>query len=409
MIATAARLADVDGGHLAQRAYTVLLIIYWLLLYAASASDDVERGSLLYIAYVAPVLLFVLMLSVPTLLRRRLNLPLLLLVLYFVPVMLVALLRGDLSTMTSTTLMSLALLVITGERVSPPPGLLNMVFLASIPLSLVTYLGGSNIYGVVPGLGLDEALPWRISLFPLVPESAFFSAIVLCLNLQDRRLPMGRTCIVLAAYFLLFSGLRSALIGTVLALGFHFAVSHGLVRRPKRQMLLFFAALLLFTGSMLMSQLLTLVPSIGNESVNVYLFRTESGVETGDELARTVYRTWLWSEHLRLAAENPLLGIGTNSFVDLADAPAELVLGSGSESFLTGLYARVGVASLLLVAFFVALLARQLRARHEVPALVALLLFVAMLAYGSFLVPYNFVFLVMVGLLSSRPTWIRGA
>jgi hypothetical protein len=314
----------------------------------------------------------------------------------------VSLVRADLPTITSTVLMTLVLTIIAGERLSPSFALLNRIFLASIPISLATYLAGTNIYGIVPGLGLDDTLWWRISLFPVVPESAFFSALILCINLLDRRLPMRRTCIVLSIYFLIFSGLRSALIGTALALAYHAAVQRGWLRRPRAKMLWLGGTALLFVASLLMSQLLAFAPSIGNEFLNVYLFRSEGGLESSDDVTRTVYRTWLWSEHFRIAAENPIFGIGTHDFAELADAPGDLGVGTGSESFLTGLYARVGLPTLLFLAFFVTMLWRQVRRGNELPCLIALLLFVAMLAYGSFLVPYNFVFLAMIGLLCGR-------
>lgn len=403
MKASASSLVAPASRRPVQRAYTAMLLVYWLLLYTSSTSDEVERGSLLYLLYVAPVLLFAGVFAIPTLMRRELSLPVGLLVGYAALVLPVALLRADSATFTSTLLMTLVLVVIAGERVAPSHDLLNLIFLASIPLSLATYLVGTNIYGIVPGLGLDEALRWRISLFPVVPESAFFSALVLCLNLLDRHRAWRRTCIVLAIYFLVFSGLRSALIGMLLALAYHVATSRGWVQRPPAKMFLLGGVTLMFVASLLLSQLLVFAPALGNEFLNVYLFRSEGGIESDDDVTRTVYRTWLWSEHFRIAADNPLLGIGTHDFAALADVPAEFGGGSGSESFLTGLYARVGLPSLLFVAFFVASLWRQVRMHNELPCLVALLLVVAMLAYGSFLVPYNFAFLVMVGLLGARP------
>lgn len=386
-------------GRPAQRAFTLMLLSYWLLLYTTSTSGEVERGSFLYALYIGPVLLFASVFAIPALLRRGVTLPLFLLGGFAVVVVAVALVRADMPTVSSTVILVVVLIIVSSEQLAPPPALLNLIFLASIPLSLATYLAGTNIYGIVPGMSLDEALWWRISLFPVVPESAFFSAIILLVNLTNRQLAMRRTCIVLAIYFLFFSGLRSALIGTLLALAYDLAVRRSWIRQPLAKMVCLAGATLVFVGSLLMSELVVLVPGLSSEFLNVYLFRSEAGLDSADDLARSIYRGWLWTEHFRIAATNPWFGVGTNDFAMLADDTLAVGVGSGSESFLTGLYARVGLTALLFVAFLVVTIWRQVKAGRHLPSLVALLLLVAMLAYGSFLVPYNFVFLVLMGLL----------
>jgi len=115
-----------------------------------------------------------------------------------------------------------------------------------------------------------------------------------------------------------------------------------------------------------------------------------------------IYRTWIWSEHLRLAAQNPIFGIGTFDFLSLSDFdPLFGDRSRGSEAFLTGLYARVGLPALILVAAFVAAIVNSVKANRHLNAIVGLFLFIAMLAYGSFLNAYDFVFLIMIGLLAS--------
>ena len=99
---------------------------------------------------------------------------------------------------------------------------------------------------------------------------------------------------------------------------------------------------------------------------------------------------------------NPILGIGTFDFtaVSIYD-PIFGDYGRGSEAFLTGLFARVGLPALLLLATFVAALARGVRSGQHLHLAVGIVLFVAMLAYGSFINAYDFVFLAMLGLLAS--------
>ena len=399
MTSSAASHRQPSASRLTKIAYTLVLLAYWALLYTTSLSEDVERGSVLYALYLGPVLLFAALFTIPTLFKRAVTLPIALLISYAAIVIAVALARGDFPTVSSTLIMTLLLIVISSERLTPPLALLNWLFLASIPASLITYLAGNNIYGILPGMSLDEALWWRISLFPAVPESAFFSAVVVLANLSCRGLPMRRTCILLASYFLLFAGLRSALIGTLMALAYMVAVRRGWLREPGAIMLWLLGAAVTFVASLLLIDLLTVVPEFNSEFLNTYLFRSKEGLGSVDDLTKSIYRTWLWSEHFRIAATSPWVGIGTNDFALLADTSLKMPVGSGSESFLTGLYARVGLPALLLLGFFVATVKSQVRGGRVLPPAISLLLFVAMLAYGSFLVPYNFAFLVMLGLL----------
>ena len=75
-------------------------------------------------------------------------------------------------------------------------------------------------------------------------------------------------------------------------------------------------------------------------------------------------------------------------------------MSTGSESFLTATYARVGLPVLILVAAFLSAISRGLRANREICLIVGIMLFVAMLAYGGFIAVYDFTFLSMMGLLA---------
>lgn len=380
-------------------AFSLLLTYYWLLLYAASPTEEVSRGSVLYWLYVGPIFLFVGLFVLPAL-KWGVSLPIRLLLLYAALVIAVALVRSDYPTVTSTALLTGVLIVISEFRIRAPAKLLNFLFVWSIVLSALTFMVGVNGYGIVPGYSYDEFLPWRISLFPVVPESAYFSALVLLLNLVVKDLPLRRMCLLLSIYFLVFSGLRSTLFAAGLVMSYLIAVRLSLLRTPSTKLVFMGLALLIFVGSLLMSQLLTLLPGIEAQFLNVYLFRLEEGIQSPEDVMRTVYRTWLWSEHFRIAEADPIFGIGTFDFSELADPdPGLPSVGTGSESFLTGLYARVGLPVLLLVVFVVLCICRGARLGHDLPLTTGLLAFVAMLAYGSVVVPYNFVFLVMMVLI----------
>ena len=110
----------------------------------------------------------------------------------------------------------------------------------------------------------------------------------------------------------------------------------------------------------------------------------------------SIVRTLIWTTHLQLFAENPLLGRGTFVFTDVA--PEFLQYNSrGSESFATGLLARIGAMALL---FFYAVYLFAVEAARQADRFsfcLVILFSVTLLAYGSYIVPYDFIFLVLFG------------
>jgi hypothetical protein len=381
-------------------AFTSVLVVYWLMLYVGPLTAEADRGSIFYLALVVPVALFAFVGGALVAWAPRVPNRILLLAMYVAIVCAVAATRGDVPTITSTVLTMLTLMVLTAHRLTPSPNLLNVLFLLSIPMSMAAQLSQLSIYSVIPFLSNDEDVPFRISLFPFVLESAFFSAVVLILNILNRGLVLRRLCMLLSCYFVLLSGLRSAIVGLALALFYYFVVHRLWYWRPAMKMVYFATACVVFVGSLVASQLLLMLAASDNAFVNTYLFRAEAGVQSETELTNVVYRSWLWLEHLRIAAENPILGVGTFDFTELAIEPeGGRTDGTGSEAFLTGLYARVGLPSVLFILFLGLSIWRGVKAGRHEPMMVGLLLLVAMLVYGSFLVPYNFMFLTILSLV----------
>jgi hypothetical protein len=385
--------------------YSCLIIFYWMMLYPGGyfATRDTEQSLVLYLLFVIPASFFSLIIFALYLWIKPLSTREFLIAIYATLVCLIALSRLDFATISTVILFTLTVLSISVCNLHPSRRILNYLFLLSIPTALISYLVGFSIYGIIPGLSGDEELWWRISLFPLVPESGFFSSIIILINLTKRRKSVfNYIMILLGLYFLIFSGIRSALIATFLSFLYHVISTRLAPRSSTRKIILFYLCLLVFIISLLMSTLLTLLPTAGNDFLNVFLFRSTEGLNSETDVAKTVYRTWIWSEHLRIASDNPIIGVGSFDFSNLArNEPIKGLTGSGSEAFLTGLYARVGAPVIFLVAFFGLTIGLRIKQSQAISPMVGIIFFVAMLAYGSFIVPYNFVFLIMVGLISA--------
>lgn len=386
---------------LVRTAFGLLLTYYWALQYASTPYDEVQRGDALYYLYIIPVTVFCIALLPWVRLSRRSHAPALWIISYMLVVALIAAVRADFRTIVSMALFTAGVVVVFAYRLVPSVNLLNRLFVASIVAESISFLLDRSIYAVLPGFSHDGELWWRISLFPNVAPSAFFALIVLFVNLLRRGGSMRWPCTGLAVYFLIFSGIRSGLVAALISGLYVGLVRMGMLKRPSAKITYLVVALAVFVTSLFATQLLLLLPNFGSEGLNVYLFRSESGLKNEDDVAKSFYRAWLWTEHLRIASTNPVFGIGTFDFSAIANFdPIIGGEGTGSESFLTGLYARVGLPTLLLVAAFVSAVRHGAHAGDHLKLVIGLLMFVAMLSYGSFITVYDFVFLIMVGLLA---------
>jgi O-antigen ligase len=140
---------------------------------------------------------------------------------------------------------------------------------------------------------------------------------------------------------------------------------------------------------------LLMAVAIENPYLATYVFRTDRELLNSEELARTVYRSWLWQQHLQIFADSPLVGVGTFFLPELlTEQLIENSVDTGSESLLTGLLARIGLLIVPLAIFFVRLCGLTMERGDRLGFCLCLALLVYSLGYGSFLVPYNFLFLL---------------
>ena len=380
--------------------FVLLIVYYWALEYVTTLDDEVKSGSVLYFLYVSPIAVFALTMISNIRLSRQINVASLWIIVYVMIVCIVSIVRSDIQTILSTALFGSAVAAILIHRLSPSTNLLNGLFLASIVASSLAFLLGRSLYTILPGYSLDEL--WiRVSLFPHVSTSGFFAGIVLFVNILRPGGKLRRTCIILAIYFLALSGIRSALIACLIGALYFVLVHNGRLKKTSTKMIFLIISMLFFIGSLFATPLLLLILNSGNEALNIFLFRTDGGGADQGDVVNTIYRTWLWFEHIRIASDNPIFGVGTFDFSAIADFdPIGSKGGTGSESFLTGLYARVGLCSLLLIAGFTSAIRSGARANDHMKLVVGIFVFVAMIAYGSFVSAYSFIFLIMVGLLA---------
>lgn len=384
----------------AQLLFSAMLIWYWMLQYTIASGETVERGSVIYFLYIIPISVYAIGSVIAIVLSSiKLGQPASLILWFIIVVVFIALARADFQTVFTFGLFGAAIIGILTFQVSPPPNLLNSLFLISIVLSALCYALGRANYSIIPGYAVD-AVYWRISLVPQIAESAFFALIVFFVNLLCKEARFRRTCMILSLYFLLFAALRTTVVAAILASGYLLLTRMGIVRNRRQGLIYFFAAIGSFVGLLLVPELLLKLANL-NSDLNFYLFRAVGDVASEEAVVESVFRTRLWAEHLRIAEANLLFGIGTFDFGALSPTLGDKTI--GSESFITGLYARIGLPAAILVLAFVGAISQGLRSDGRLHMVAGIILFVAMLAYGGIVAAYNFSFLCMMGLLAAPP------
>lgn len=276
----------------------------------------------------------------------------------------------------------------------PVPALysfVNVLFIFSIFFSILTYHLGLNIWGYLPGqatTNLHEGLWWRVSVFPFQtpPASGVFSLIVLHNNIVNRG-RFSTVFVFLALYFALFSASRTVLLALML-----YAFYMMFLRRVRFRSIYVF---LMVTASIVIVGILSFYPFV------IYKF-----ISSQDVLSSLILRSGGSSQ----SASNPdTRAVMALSFMDLiiaywpfgvgAKGIAELYSGpGGSEMAAFRLIAAYGIFGVVALIAFVFILSYKTTSAN----VFFIIFFVFLFFYSSFLAPYNFIFLIMLSVFSSR-------
>lgn len=388
--------------------FRVLIAYAWGLAMFVDADALVDlgeqKGSLLYIATVAPTVLYVIV-SAPAFLRAKWQMPAVALLIFMVAVTGVSIARLDFATALSIGALCAMLIAILHSRVTVGVTTVNVLFAFSIMAAAVMTAAGVGQYALWPGT--DD---WRVSLFPYnVTPSWLFSLIIIGMNYFHNRCAACKWIVIpLALYFMIASGSRTGMIVLALCIAFLACTRVAAFRNRLFYRLFIPLVAAAFVVTLNAESLLLILAGSDNAIANTLLFKSDAGVSGTEEASASIVRTLLWAEHLQIFSENPWIGHGTFVLQDIANL--EGVNSSGTEAFITGLFARTGVLALLFIAFIYLLAVQALRHKSKLGFCLTILLSISSLAYGSYLVPYDFIFLLLFGAMNSvwyirrRPT-----
>ena len=329
--------------------------------------------------------------------------------------------NGSPVSAAAASVMSLLFVLITGTTpVLDFPKFVSIAFAACIIGSVLSYQSGTNGFGYLPWQ--EAANPTfvgvsRVSLFPSVWDSAFFSFIVFITVVRFRPRLWLLTSL-LASYFIYFSYSRTIIFIVIIAL-----FSEILSFMRVKSSINFFLSLFVLILSIGYAH--EIVPKLvdaemavrGGKSflaerlVRRAVLKDSKGEKIDPELLRLYRkdlaeknpllkgRADLWRDHVRAFLSAPLTGVGREKTVLYIRRTSMDSSVTGSESFLTRILAEFGVAAVLFWLAIWRLFVHFDRDRNAFGRALTMGLLVTLSVYGSSALPYNFVFLCYLALM----------
>ncbi len=319
---------------------------------------------------------------------------------------------------------------------------LNVIFLATIAGSIFVYYLGISNYFIIPFSPIQDchqSLGFRVSLFRTLSESAALSFFVILWNIFfPPAWPRWIRWIIifLAAYFIIFSGIRTLIISALIVSPLLiFTIFSGACLRVR-----LLAATLIPIFIITIISIFILVPKIDYGIKNIllsYVFRVDTcsaisvisdkhnsvshnvdSVATENILERSlndqgIPTSWLLSTinrqcagayQLRAFLENPLFGSlmthpGDNSKIDISGCTKDALDRYCDACVLTTYWlSKGGVSGIILIGIYIFTLMMAIRRRSifGVTTLVSFGLF--MQGWGVMFVPYNFIYFMLMSL-----------
>lgn len=385
----------LDENYRLNKMFSFLVVYYWVLIY-------IEKPS--YIMLTLPIGLFIGYLLLIYIKNFSSSNSVSFILLFVVFSAYLSFIRLDFTSLIAVSLFGLTIFFIDHFKLSVALNLLNSLFIISVFLSIPLYYSGYSQYGFIPGDGgfsNDAFLSGRISMFPNVTVSIYFSFITFLINYFFNENSFQKIVIfILSLYFIYFGISRTVMIG--LAFILLFSGMFKLYPLHKNWFYQLFLPIVLIFIPMLsvffIEDIISFLVSLNSDFISQYFFRGHTSV---DKIIEDIARTNIWSEHLRLFWEHPW-GLTSAEITRYVDPTLHLSDGGGSESFLTRILMRYGFGAFFLYFFLLSLLIRSLYEKNNYLYLFVYLFIFIGVTYGSFFVAYNMLFLLFMSSLNYR-------
>lgn len=258
------------------------------------------------------------------------------------------LIRGDLRVVSQLVLIVWVLGWLSSDGAHLTLRDLIVLYLGLVLVGLYIWISTDiNKWGMLPNTTVYSGLDWRISFFPNIANSAVLSLAMFLILTHSRALARKYLMVLLVvAYFLILSFVRTATIGVTLYLFMRWWLG----RKPRSSSAMFWMSLLLGVGiNLMIAGSAAIVSNLGQfELISRLFLRSEANL-SNEEVFAQLYRPWLWTQHVLLFWDSPWkMGLGAFEFSEILIE--ELNVGTtpaGNEAQLTRLLATYGLPSLL--------------------------------------------------------------
>jgi uncharacterized membrane protein YuzA (DUF378 family) len=269
-----------------------------------------------------------------------------------------------------------------------------VLYALAVAVGLIVWIATDlNQWGMLPGTtaAVGEAV-WRVSFFPNVAYTGFFSLLVVMIAARDSRPRTNFRKIVvgLAIYFLIFSFVRTAIVGFLA-----FSVLGMLFRRDKSAAQLFWVSIgVALVINLAIAYSPMLFAALQDNPIISRLFLRGEAELTRYEIWQQLYRPYIWQQHIHQFLTSPwLMGWGSVDFNELKTV--DLVAGldqSGDISLPTRLAAQYGVFGLFIVIWLIQRLSNCARRRDAWGCATFPVVVLAMAHWGTMFHPTDAMF-----------------
>ena len=384
----------VDENYRLNQIFSFLVIYYWSMVYIKHAT---------YIMWTLPITFFI-GYSILIYIKNFSSTNKVSFILGFVAISgYLSFIRFDYTSLIAVTLLGLTIFFIEHFKLRVKLSLINTLFFISVILSIPLYYSGYSSYGFLPGQGgfsYDLFLSGRISMFPNVTVSLYFSFIIFFINYFFNKNFIQKLIVsLLALYFIYFGISRTLMIGLLFILFFTFLFKiYPLKKNLFYQIVLPF--ILIFLPIIVVSfinEIISFLINLHSDFISEYFLR---GYNSVDKVLDDIARTRIWSEHIRLFKEFPW-GLSIEQIELFSDKSLHLSDGGGSESFLTRILVRFGFGAIFFYLYIFSLLKKALDTRNEyIYIFVYIFIFIG-INYGSFFAAYNMLFLIFISSINN--------
>ncbi len=255
---------------------------------------------------------------------------------------------GDSERIFTVFFMGLSWIYVQTPQAGMPVSLLAKCYITIIIIGVVVAIFGShNYYELAPGMMTDERSEGRVSFAGNVGFTGVLSLLVCLVVLSTRARKWSLNLVLLVAvYFVIFSQVRTAIIG----LGLYVAVRYVLERSSDLPPVGMFAIAVLATALTLVAVslaplVLSVLPPI--PVISDVLLQGERGLDS-DAIQEQIYRPLLWVTQIKLFLTSPFfMGWGAEAAGMSVTGGADVFVFGDTVSLPTRLLSHYGLPGLL--------------------------------------------------------------